>query len=72
MGSDDLPWFGKIKEILLLYVEVFKTVGNNHLLCFQIVRTHQFLVFPISKLLEKRTFAAIGDGLLYIAVRSHV
>ena len=79
---DDLPEFGKIKDILLvgsvpmLYVEKYLTEGiNNHLMCHTIVRSHKFEVKPISSLVDYTPYSAhtyIGDGQLHIAMRTDV
>ena len=80
--DDDLPGFGKVKDILvigespMLYIEKYVTTGiNNHIMCHQIVRSHQYFVLPLTSLPDcypysSRTF--IGDSQLYIAMRSEV
>lgn len=80
--SDDLPEFGRIKDIVVIcgcsmfYVEKYSTVGiNNHLMCHAIVRTHTFVVVPVSNLADSYPYSAhtsINDGHLYIAMRSEV
>ena len=80
--DDDLPAFGKIREILvisgsaMLYVENYTTIGiNNHLMSHAIVRTHKLMIVPVSNLADPYPFTAhtfIGDGHLYIAMRSDI
>lgn len=79
---DDLPFFGRITDIIviassgLLSVEKYNTVGiNNHLLAYPIVRTHQFFVVNISLLCNPQPLCAhtfIGDNQLYVVLRSHI
>ena len=77
--DDDLPVFGKITDILVFVktpIEKFRTEGiNNHLLAYQISHTHSHSLLLLSNLSNKCTFCAhtyIGDGNLYITVRSHI
>lgn len=75
---NDLPQFGKIKEILvvgnipMVYLEMYLTSGiNNHLMCHQITRSHKFQVLPISSLIDYHPYSShtfIGDGQLYLAM----
>jgi len=78
---DDLPKFGQITDILvvvgspLLVMEKYVTEGiNSHLLSYLIVRSRQSFVLKLSTLLNPHVLCGhnyIGDGLLYIAMRSH-
>lgn len=81
---NDLPLWGSIQEILtidpgnypMLYVEMYETIGiNNHLMCFAITRKHAYEVILMSNLVDKYPYTAhnyVGDGHLYIAMRSDV
>ena len=79
--DDDLPQFGKIKDIVvvsnhpLLFVELFQTTGiNSHILAYQITSLYSFSLIMLSSLTNKYSFSAhtyIADSNLYIAVKSH-
>ena len=81
--ENDLPLFGRIKEIVIingnnavLHVEQYLTVGlNNHILCHAVVHTHSFKTLMVSHLVDKYPYTAhtcIGDANLYRAMRSDV
>ncbi len=80
--EDDLPLFGRIKDILvvvgtpLFTLSLYQTLGiNNHLLCFAITSAHQSSVIRVSELVHRKTLCAhssFGDSHLYIAMRSRV
>ena len=71
-----------IKDILvvagtpLISLCLYKTLGiNNHLLCFAISNAHQSSVIGLSRVVHRQPLCAhsiLGDGHLYIAMRSHV
>lgn len=79
---DDLPEFGKIKDILIvgsvpmLHLEKYLTEGiNNHLMCHFVVRSHKFKVMSLSSLVDYTPYSAhtfIGDGQLHVAMRADV
>ena len=80
--DNDLPVFGMIKDILviagtpLISLCLHKTLGiNNHLLCFAITSAYQSSLISLSHVVYRRPLCAhsiLGDGHLYIAMRSHV
>lgn len=81
--DDDLPSFGKIKDIILasgstplLALEVYRTEGiNTHIAAYQIFRTNSTAIILLSNLFNKTIYYAhsyIGDGKTYIALRAHV
>ena len=80
--ENDLPWFVKIKDIMvvgdcpLIAVGSYRTEGiNNHLLAYLISSTHEKFIVNPSQLQNTQPLYAhtyIGDGGLYIAMRAHV
>ena len=80
--NDDLPVFGRIKEILVIHdramfhVEKYLTTGiDNHLMCHAIAHTHKLCIIHASDAADSYPYSAhtfIGDGHLYIAMRSEV
>lgn len=80
---EDLSSFGKIIDILitsgstpLLAVQLYRTEGiNPHIGAYQINPTNDKSIVILSTLANKQTYYAhsyIGDGNVYITMRSHV
>lgn len=80
--EDDLPIFGRIDDILLITstpmfsITLFTTLGiSNHLLCYAIEHAHRTTLILLSQLTCPEPLSphqTIGDGNVYIALRSHV
>ena len=81
--SDDLPLFGKIGEIVvvgsrfpLLVVKIYRTDRiNMHIDGYQVSATNTTSIVFLSSIIYKHSFCShtfIGDGFLYIVLKSHV
>ena len=81
--DDDLPSFGKIKDILLvsgsiplLYIQQYRTNGiNSHVAAYQVEGTNNKFILILSNLESKQPLnihPLIGDGLSYIVMKYHV